>query len=79
LANILGFDGRDDCSLAQVTLAFLPFARKQMAFEPFVPFDLAAAGDSKSLGGSSVGFDLWHYGLLTFSSKTDDLPSTQYS
>jgi hypothetical protein len=60
LANVLGFDRRDNASLAQVTFAFLPLAGKQMALKTFVPFDLAAAGDPKSLGGSSVGFDLWH-------------------
>jgi hypothetical protein len=69
LANILRFYRRDRASLAQVTLAFLPLARKQMAFETLVPFDLAAAGNSEPLGGSSVGFDFRHLASLRSQTK----------
>jgi hypothetical protein len=31
-----------------------------MALEPFVPFDLAAAGHPESFRGGSVRFDFWH-------------------
>jgi hypothetical protein len=63
--DVLGFDSRHHSPLAQVPLAFLSLARKQMALKTFVPFHLAAAGDSKSFRGSSVGFNFWHCFLLT--------------
>jgi hypothetical protein len=65
--DVFGFDSRHHGPLAQVPLALFPFARKQVALKAFVSFHLAAAGDSKSLRGSSVGFDFWHCFLLTFS------------
>jgi hypothetical protein len=50
--------------LAQVPLAFFTLARKQVALEPFISFDLPAPGHPESLGCSSVGFDFWHLCLL---------------
>jgi hypothetical protein len=47
-------------------LLFLSFARKEVALEAFVPFDLSAAGDSESFGGGSIGFHFGHWFLLSF-------------
>jgi hypothetical protein len=59
-ANILCFGGRDQGPLPQMPLSFLSFARKEVALEAFVPFDLSAARDSESFGCGSIGFDFGH-------------------
>jgi hypothetical protein len=41
-------------------LSLLSFARKEVALEAFVPFDLSAARDSESFGCGSIGFDFGH-------------------
>jgi hypothetical protein len=47
-------------------LLFLSFARKEVALEAFVPFDLSASRDSESFGCGSIGFDFGHWFLLSF-------------
>jgi hypothetical protein len=62
--DIFTFDSRHQRPLAQVPLAFFALARKQVALEPFISFDLPAPRHPESLGCSSVGFDFWHLCLL---------------
>lgn len=65
-ANILCFGRRDQGPLPQMPLLFLSFARKEVALEAFVPFDLSASRDSESFGCGSIGFDFGHWFLLSF-------------
>jgi hypothetical protein len=65
-ANLLCFGGRDQGCLPQTPLSFLSFARKEVALEAFVPFDLSAGRDSESFGCGSIGFDFGHWLLLSF-------------
>jgi hypothetical protein len=44
-----------------MTFLLFAFVGQYMPFIGFVAFDLAAAGDAKSLRGRSVGFYLWHF------------------
>jgi hypothetical protein len=65
LTNITRLDSRHGRGFAQLSFTLLALARKNMAFETFVAFDLAASSDAKSLGRGSIGFDLWHCLLLS--------------
>jgi hypothetical protein len=63
-ADISRFHRRYCSRPPQFSLAFFSLARKQVAFETFVPFNLSAARYSESLGCGSIGLYLRHLILL---------------
>jgi hypothetical protein len=65
LPNVFGLDGGDRRSFAQLPLALLSLARKQVALKPFVPLDLAAAGYSEPFSCRSVGLNLRQFASLS--------------
>ena len=54
----------DNTFLGHVALAFLGFLGEDVTFEGLLVSDLAGAGYFKTLFGTRVRFDLWHFEML---------------
>ena len=54
----------DYAFLGHVALAFLGFLSENVTFEGLLVSDLAGAGYLKTLLGTRVRFDLWHFEML---------------
>ena len=64
LRNIAMVGLVDKHRLAQFALPLGAFLGQNMAGEGLVPTDFSGAGFAKTLGRTSVGFNLWHVTLL---------------